>query len=157
MLACPFHVPVYEWNKVLPKVRKCDMCYERQLAGKVTACTEACPTGATATGDRDSLLAEARKRLAENPNAYDGRIYGVGEVGGTSVFLLSAVPLERFGYRGDLPKEELPLLTRRVLAFVPDVVGVGGVLLGGIYWITHRREAVAAEEGQARSSRRKHE
>jgi formate dehydrogenase iron-sulfur subunit len=157
MLACPFHVPVYEWNKVLPKVRKCDMCYERQLAGKVTACTEACPTGATATGDRDSLLAEARKRLAENPNAYDGRIYGVGEVGGTSVFLLSAVPLERFGYRGDLPKEELPLLTRRVLAFVPDVVGVGGVLLGGIYWITHRREAVAAEEGQARSSRGKHE
>jgi len=25
-------------------------------------------------------------------------------------------------------------------------VGVGGTLLGGIYWITHRREAVAAAE-----------
>ena len=33
MLACPFQVPAYEWSKVLPKVRKCDMCYQRQLAG----------------------------------------------------------------------------------------------------------------------------
>lgn len=157
MLACPFHVPAYEWSKVLPKVRKCDMCHERQLEGKVTACTEACPTGATITGAREAMLAEARKRLAENPDKYDGRIYGVSEVGGTSVFLLSPVPLERFGYRGDLPHEELPVLTRKALAFVPDIVGVGGVLLGGIYWITHRREEVAAAEGQAKRSRRQHD
>jgi len=155
MLACPFHVPAYEWSKTLPKVRKCDMCYERQLAGKVTACTEACPTGATTSGDRVAMLAEARKRLTEKPAQYDGRIYGVGEVGGTSVFLLSAVPLTQFGYRSDLPAEALPVLTRRALAFVPDVVGVGGVLLGGIYWITHRREAVAAAEGKNNPPRRK--
>jgi hypothetical protein len=29
---------------------------------------------------------------------------------------------------------------------VPDVVGVGMALLGGIYWITNRRDAVAAAE-----------
>lgn len=148
MLACPFHVPAYEWNEVLPKVRKCDMCYERQKAGKATACSEACPTGATTTGAREAILAEARRRLAENPGNYDGRIYGLSEVGGTSVFLLSSVPLEKFGYRSDLPQESLPVLTRRALAFVPDVVGVGGVLLGGIYWITHRREEVAKAEGR---------
>lgn len=33
MTACPFQVPAYEWDKRLPKVRKCDMCYDRQRAG----------------------------------------------------------------------------------------------------------------------------
>ena len=131
------------------------MCYQRQVAGKPTACSEACPTGATKTGDRDALIAEAKQRLAANPKQYDGRIYGLSEVGGTSVFLLSAVPLEQFGYRGDLPQEELPMLTRRVLAFVPDVVGVGSTLLGGIYWITHRREAVAAAEASGENRPRR--
>jgi formate dehydrogenase iron-sulfur subunit len=156
MLACPFQVPAYEWSKALPKVSKCDMCYQRQVEAKPTLCSEACPTEATKTGDRDTLIAEAKQRLAANPKQYDGRIYGLSEVGGTSVFMLSAVPLEKFGYRGDLPHEELPMLTRRVLAFVPDVVGVGSTLLGGIYWITHRREAVAAAEASGeRRPRRK--
>ena len=60
MLACPFQVPTYEWSSRLPIVRKCDMCYERVSHGKPTACTEACPTGATMCGDRDALIAEAR-------------------------------------------------------------------------------------------------
>ena len=154
MLACPFQVPVYEWSKTLPKVRKCDMCYERLTAGKPTACSEACPTGATITGERDALIGEARKRIAASPKQYNGRIYGINEVGGTSVFLLSAVSLEKFGFRGELPTEPLPMLTRRVLAFVPDVVGVGSVLLGGIYWLTHRREEVAAAESSGKSRSR---
>jgi len=147
MLACPYHVPTYEWSKPLPKVRKCDMCAARLAAGQVTACSEACPTGATTTGEREQILNEARKRLAENPEKYNGRIYGLTEAGGTSVLILSSLPPHEFGLPGRLPEEPLPLLTARVLAFVPDVVGVGGVLLGGIYWITHRREQVAVAEG----------
>jgi len=154
MLACPFRVPVYEWSKVLPKVRKCDMCSERLLAGKPTTCSEACPTGATMTGDRDALVREAQRRLAESPKQYNGRIYGLADVGGTSVLMLSEVPLAQFGLRTSLPQEPLPALTGRVLAFVPDVVGVGAVLLGGVHWITHRREAVAAAEGGLRSGKR---
>jgi formate dehydrogenase iron-sulfur subunit len=154
MLACPFQAPVYEWSKTLPKVRKCDMCYTRLAAGKPTACSEDCPTGATITGERDSLIEEARRRIAQSPKQYNGRIYGLNEVGGTSVLMLSSVPLEQFGFRAGLPSEPLPLLTRRALAFVPDVVGVGSVLLGGIYWITHRREEVAAAEGSGRSRSR---
>jgi formate dehydrogenase iron-sulfur subunit len=158
MLACPFQVPAYEWSKALPKVKKCDMCAERLSASKPTACSEACPTGATITGERDALLQEARKRLAENPKNYNGYILGLGDVGGTSVFMLAAVPLDQFGIRTNLPQEALPALTGRVLAFVPDVVGVGGALLGGIYWITHRREEVAAAEGQRRTAKgAKHE
>ena len=58
MQACPFQVPSYEWNSRLPKMRKCDMCYERQLHGKPTACTEACPVGATIDGSHIAYSAD---------------------------------------------------------------------------------------------------
>lgn len=148
MTACPFQVPAYEWDKRLPKVRKCDMCYDRQRDGKLTACAEACPTGATICGERDALVAEARKRLAEKPKDYYQKIYGIKEVGGTSVLFLSAVPFEQIGLRTTLPQEAMPHFTWRVLSMVPDVVSVGSVLLGGIYWITNRRDEVARKEGR---------
>lgn len=157
MLACPFQVPAYTWDRRLPVVKKCDLCYERQRAGQPTACAEVCPTGATLSGERDDLIAEARRRLAENPNQYYPRIYGIQEVGGTSVLFLSAVPFEEIGLRNNLPKEPLPMLTWRVLSHIPDIVTVGTVLLGGIWWITHRREEVAAAEGRERNKREKEE
>jgi len=150
MTACPFQVPAYEWNSQLPKVRKCDMCYDRQRAGQLTACAENCPTGATACGERDALVAEARRRLAAKPNEYYQRIYGLQEVGGTSVLYLSAVPFEQIGLRTDLPQQPLPHLTWRVLEALPNVVSVGSVLLGGIWWITNRRDEVARAEGGKR-------
>jgi formate dehydrogenase iron-sulfur subunit len=149
MVACPFGVPKYEWNKVLPKVRKCTMCPDRVAAGQQTACAEICPTGATKYGERDDLIAEAQQRIRENPGKYVNHIYGLNEVGGTSVLLLSGVPFEEFGYRADLSRDPLPMLTYRVLSRIPDFVPLGGILLGGIWWITHRREEVAAAEGQA--------
>ncbi len=150
MLACPFQVPAYEWSQQLPRVKKCDMCYDRQRAGQLTACAEVCPTGATACGDRDALIAEARRRIAENPGQYYDHIYGIREVGGTSVLFLSAVPLEELGLRAGLPQQPLPVLTWRVLSLIPDIVTVGTVLLGGIWWITHRREEIAAAERHER-------
>jgi len=148
MVACPFGVPKYEWAKALPAVRKCDMCSDRVAAGKMTACAEVCPTGATKFGEREELIAEAKKRLHENPGNYVNHIYGLEEVGGTSVLLLSSVPFETFGYRTDLVREPLPLFTFRVLSRIPDLVALGGVLLGGIWWITNRRTEVALAEGE---------
>ena len=147
MAACPFGVPKYEWGKVLPRVRKCTMCPDRVAAGRPTACAEACPTGATKCGERDDLIAEARQRIRDNPDKYVNHIYGITEVGGTSVLLLSEVPFDQFGYRAELPVDPLPMLTYRVLSRIPDIIPLGGVLLGGIWWITHRREEVAAVEG----------
>jgi formate dehydrogenase iron-sulfur subunit len=130
----------------LPKVRKCDQCYERQSKGRPTACTEACPTGATICGERDTLVAQARERIAAKPDQYYNRIYGLNEVGGTTVLMLSAVPFEQIGLRTNLPQEPLPMLTWNVLSHVPDIVSIGSVLLGGIWWITNRREEVARAE-----------
>jgi formate dehydrogenase iron-sulfur subunit len=88
----------------------------------------------------------AEQRLREHPEQYVNHIFGVSEVGGTAVLLLSSVPFADFGYRTDLMHEPLPLLTYRVLSRIPDLVALGGILLGGIWWITHRREQVAAAE-----------
>src|SRR5512142_604223 len=122
------------------------MCSDRVVAGQQTACAEACPTGATKFGERDELIAEAQKRIRDNPGNYVNHIYGLTEVGGTSVLLLSSVPFEQFGYRADLSQDPLPMLTYRVLSRIPDFVPLGGMMLGGVWWITHRREEVTAAE-----------
>lgn len=146
MIACPFGVPKYEWTKAIPTVKKCIMCTERVQAGRQTACTEACPTGATIFGDRATLLADAKKRLAENPGVYVNHIYGEKEAGGTNVLMLSSIPFQEFGLPMNLGTESLPSLTEGVLSHVPDVVTIGSAVLGGVYWITHRRDVVAAAE-----------
>jgi formate dehydrogenase iron-sulfur subunit len=102
MVACPFGVPRYEWDKPLPLVRKCTMCSDRVLAGGVTACSEACPTAATLFGDHDTLIKEARARIAAEPGKYVDRIYGVEEAGGTSVLYIS--PAGNDGWSGRLPE-----------------------------------------------------
>jgi formate dehydrogenase iron-sulfur subunit len=118
------------------------------VKGQPTACSEICPTEATITGEREKLIAEARKRIADNPGQYYPKVFGIEEVGGTSVLMLSAVPFEQMGLPGNLPKEALPAFTWRALSLVPSIVSVGSVLLGGVYWITHRREDVARAEGR---------
>ncbi len=154
MLACPFGVPRYEWGKTLPRVRKCDMCADRVAAGGQPACAEICPTGATLFGEYEALVSLAQQRIREAPDHYVPHVYGLREVGGTSVLLLSGVPFEQFGYRTDLLHEPMPMLTWRVLSRVPDLVLLGSILLGGIWWITHRREEVAAAEAQQAPRRR---
>jgi formate dehydrogenase iron-sulfur subunit len=68
---------------------------------------------------------------------------------------LTAEPFEKLALKTNLPGEPLPQLTWRALSLVPDVVSAGSVLLGGVYWITHRRAAVAAEERKERRAAKK--
>jgi formate dehydrogenase iron-sulfur subunit len=49
------------------------------------------------------------------------------------------------------------MLTYRVLSHIPDFVPLGGMVLGGVWWITHRREEVALAEGRKSSVRSKGE
>jgi len=153
MAACPFGVPKYEWEKAVPGVRKCIMCSKRVAAGKQTACAEACPTGATLFGDRDALLEDAKKRIHDNPGTYLHHIFGENEVGGTSVMLLSSIGFNNFGFRTDLVERALPMYTYQVLSRIPDFIPLFGTMLGGIYWITHRREDVAEAEAKEKESK----
>jgi formate dehydrogenase iron-sulfur subunit len=150
MQACPFEVPRYEWGSLAPRVQKCRMCYERVEAGGQTACADACPTGATAFGDRDELIKEARKRIDENPGQYIDHIYGLTEAGGTSVMYLSNVPFGDLGLPTNLPAEPIPDLSWRVLSQIPKYTVTAGVVLFGIHWITSRRAEVARFEAEER-------
>jgi formate dehydrogenase iron-sulfur subunit len=100
------------------------------------------------------LIGEARTRLAAAPKSYVPRIYGLEEVGGTSVLMLSSVPFPSLGLRPDLPLQPLPTLTWQALSKVPDVVIVGGTLLYGIWWITNRRIEVQERSTQQAAQRK---
>ena len=58
----------------------------------------------------------------------------------------SPAPVMMTTLPANLPMEPMPLLTYRVLSKIPTLVPLGGLLLGGIWWITNRREEVAEAE-----------
>ena len=151
LVACPFSVPRYEWAKLVPYVKKCDMCSERQLKGQLPACVEACPVQASTSGTRDDLLEESQRRIFAD-SKYVRHIYGSDEAGGTSVFFISDVPFEKLGFVTP-PKQALPLLTASALGDGPTVILVGGALLSGLYWITQRRALVALAEAREKSAK----
>jgi formate dehydrogenase iron-sulfur subunit len=146
IMACPFDVPRYQWDRPVPIVGKCVMCAGRVREGRDTACAAACPTGATIFGERGALVREARSRIDGAPGSYVDHVYGLEEAGGTSVLMLSSVPFDRLGLKTSLPRKPLPLFTWEVLSKVPDFVMVFGAALFGIHWITARREQVRAKE-----------
>ena len=97
-IACAFNIPKFQWDKAIPQIVKCDLCKDTNLVKKgITACAEVCPAGAITFGKRKDLLAEAKRRIAEKPNAYQNHIYGEKEVGGTNHLYLSAMQFKKLG------------------------------------------------------------
>lgn len=118
---CPFGAPSIEyWGLATPQIRMCSFCLERRqgepdavrvdgkpLRGEALrryqqslekpACAKACPAGALRFGRRDQLLAEARRRIAADPQKYVNYIYGEKELGGCGWLYLAGVPFEKLG------------------------------------------------------------
>ncbi|MFH1418163.1 MAG: 4Fe-4S dicluster domain-containing protein [Planctomycetota bacterium] len=145
MMACPYGIPRYDWDKPVPYVRKCTMCYSRIQEGRQPACTEACPEGATIFGTRAEMLAVAHRRIKDNPGKYLNRVFGEHEVGGTSVFYISDIPLGFLGWKPDMGNEPLPTLTWASLTKVPPVIAGMAVAMSGIYFIIGRRMKFQAQ------------
>lgn len=139
MMACPFEVPRFEWDSVNPRIRKCEMCYERILEGKKPACVETCPSGALAFGPREELLSEAHRRILERPREYVHQVYGEREAGGTTVLHLAAYPFEGLGYKPDLPETSPAAATRPAMAAIPFVLNGLAIFLGASAWLTRRK------------------
>ena len=118
---CPFGVPQFELDVPYGQINKCEMCRHLQAEGKIPACCDVCPTGASLFGPVVELQEEAERRLAAEPGGkysfprgdirddrpehegtipkYVKHVYGEEEVGGTQVRYLSGVPFENLGLR----------------------------------------------------------
>jgi len=146
MLACPLAIPRYEWDKKLPFVKKCDMCFDRLLEGSKPACVEACPHEACSFGDRHDLLERAKQTVSRNPEKYLQHVYGDREMGGTSVMYITDVPLHVLGWPGNVGERTIRSYTWLVISKTP-YLGIGtAALLGGTYWIVQRRMKLQAEK-----------
>ena len=146
ILSCPFGIPRYDWDRAVPYVRKCILCYERIGKGELPACVEACERKgpkATIFGERDELLEEAKRRIEKNPELH---LYGETELGGTCVMYLSDVDLSFLSYGKKPGAEPMPPRTEKLLKWVPAEFAGVGLVLGGLCWFFNRRNAVQSEE-----------
>jgi len=144
MLACPFHIPRYQWDRTTPFIRKCDMCADRLERGGSPACVEACPHGALDFGDRNELRREAHRRIDAHPDRYLDHVWGEDEFGGTCVLYVSDVDLGALAWPDDAAAP-IPTLTEPLISKTPHIgLSVAGLLLG-ISWIVRRRDEIAVK------------
>lgn len=154
MLACPFNIPKYEWDKTFPRVRKCQMCSTRVEKGEAPACVGVCPAGALSYGKQEEMLKVARDRINQDGN-YIKHIYGEKEAGGTSWLYISDVPFKELGLRTDVTTRPLPQYTESILSLTP-AVGLGwGAVLTGLYVYNRRRNDIAREENETKKPKKK--
>lgn len=138
MYTCPFHIPRFQWDKVIPVVAKCTFCHDRIIGGNGPACAERCPTGALIWGKRDEMLKIAETRIKAGDNKYIEKIYGQQDAGGTSVLYLSGVPFEKLGFE-DLGTNPVPDLSESTAKIVlPGIVLGGPFVLGLIRLVSNR-------------------
>jgi Fe-S-cluster-containing dehydrogenase component len=144
-VACPFNVPKFEWASVTPRIQKCELCRHRQADGKGPACAEVCPRDAVTAGSRGALLAEAKRRIAERPSAYQPRVYGETDGGGTNVLYLSPVAFETLGLPA-LGTDPAPALSETIQGGIYQGFAAPLVLLGALSFVTWKNSRSPQKE-----------
>ena len=145
MVSCPFDSPKFEYHSTNPKIQKCDMCFDKQMAGEKPVCVTNCPNEALMYGKRRDLIKEARRRIYEKPELYNDHIFGEHEVGGTGWLYLASVPFEELGMNTNLQQASYPSLTKGFLYSVPSVDLLLPPLLLGIYTATKNNKSKEEE------------
>lgn len=144
MIACPFNIPKYEWEKTFPLVSKCQMCSTRVAKGEAPACVTVCPAGVFKFGERDELLKEAKSIIAQD-SKYVKEVYGEKEAGGTSWLYISDIPFDQLGFNTTVSSTPLPTYSHNFLKYTPYVAVSWGVILTGLYHYTKRRNEIAKD------------
>jgi len=94
------------------------MCAHRSISQgekAVPACVEVCPTSALEFGERDQIIAKARKMAKD----YKLNIYGLEENGGTSMLILTQADPAAAGY---------PQVSKSNVGYSP--IAIGGTAVG---------------------------
>jgi formate dehydrogenase iron-sulfur subunit len=142
MIACPFGVPAFDWEKGLldaPVIRKCNFCIDRVSNGMLPACAKTCPSKVITFGERDKLIQEGEARIRQFPDRYVNHLYGKEEAGGTSILYLSSVPFEQLGLPR-LGKSPVVLLSEQVMDYTLPFAGAWVATLAGLALIFKFRE-----------------
>lgn len=166
MVACPYNVPQFEYNKLFGQIHKCQMCnqagVERISNGGMTGCAEVCPTGATLFGTRKELLAEAKRRLALKPGEnysyprgdlgnpfqphdkavpdYRDHIWGEKEAGGTNVMHISSVSFDKMGMP-PLEDRSAASIAEGVQHTLYNAMALPAIVLAGLTFAVRRNTA----------------
>lgn len=138
MISCPFDIPKFEYDKVAPRIQKCNLCWDRLQEGQQPACVANCPAKALLFGKRSDLLETAKERIYAKPVRYYHGIYGESEVGGTGWLYISAVPFQQLEFRTDLGTVAYPEYTKEFLYGVPIVLLLWPAMLLGLSKSTER-------------------
>jgi Fe-S-cluster-containing dehydrogenase component len=154
-IACAYAIPKFEWFKAAPRIVKCELCRHRAdpSAGGVRAlanpaCAEVCPAEAVVYGKRIDLVADARRRMAAEPQRYNPKIFGENDGGGTQVLYLAAagVSFKELGFP-DLPQES-PAHLSETISHAPYLHGLTPIALYAAAAAIIRRNRRREEEGQ---------
>jgi Fe-S-cluster-containing dehydrogenase component len=156
-VACPYNIPKFEYDKAIPEIVKCEMCYQELEKGGIPGCCSYCPTGASLFGTYAELLEEAHRRLNQKAGAtydypinkigsqkhnsrpvaqYVASVYGEKEGGGTQYILLSAVPFEKLGLPS-LPDYSSASKSEGLQHTLYKGLIAPAVLLGGLLFAAH--------------------
>lgn len=151
MIACPFRIPTFEWDKPFPFIKKCTFCFDLQSQGKQTACSKACPTGAITFDNRDKMIQKGRELIRNNPDKYNPHIYGEKEVGGTAVLVLGPkdIKFTELGFP-KLGERPLPTWTWNALKWVPAQIVVVSAAMAFFHWLTKRKEEKKAAKKEVK-------
>jgi Fe-S-cluster-containing dehydrogenase component len=163
--SCPFGVPQSEFDTPTPKIKKCEMCRHRQAEGKIPACAEVCPTGATIFGPIPALTEEIKRRRAMKagePNVFERRVIGSGdtherpaaqyldhvygetEVGGTQFRHMAGVSFAKLGYP-ELRETSYASESEGIQHTLYQGLIAPAVVLGGLVWAAKRASHVDDE------------
>ncbi len=174
MVACPYNVPQFEFNKLFGQIQKCQMCNQKGVEridnGQITGCAEACPTGATLFGPRKLLMAEAKKRMALKPGEtynyprgdiskpesyhekavpeYQDHIWGEKEAGGTNVLHISSIPFDKLGMP-PLEERSASSIAESVQHSVYNMMALPALALAGLTYVVRRNTDDEDEGGES--------
>ena len=148
-MVCPYNIPKFEWASRTPLIVKCELCNHLLAEGGQPACCEVCPREAVIYGSYTDLLAEAHRRLDENPDRYVPKIYGEHDGGGSQVLYLSHVPFEDLDLP-DLGEEGVPHVQQAVQHGIYQgfIAPVALYAILGAVLFRNRRSGDGTDEGE---------
>jgi len=152
--ACPFSVPRSDRNLItgIAKMDKCTLCtsagLNRLAEGLEPACVKTCPPGALVYGDRASLVADGRQRVAtlQAQGYSNATLYGDTELDGLHVLYVLDDSPQVYGLPVNPQVSAATVAWQNVIQPIGWVLG-GATIVGlGLNYLIARQTKVAGEK-----------